>query len=173
MKLLAEIFRDEGVNPSGKAITRSAVRAIIIDQKKLLMIYSRTNGDYKFPGGGVLLGESFAKALIREVREETGAEVEMIHADFGNVVEYAIPREVDYDLFKMTSYYYLCRIGEGLGKQKLDPYEAELGFQPRWVGIKKALNTNKALIRVNAANLPRWIFRETFVLEQIKAKLLS
>jgi 8-oxo-dGTP pyrophosphatase MutT (NUDIX family) len=171
MKLLTEIYRDEGLNTAGKAITRSAVRGIIIDQRKLLMIYSRENGDYKFPGGGVLPGESHTKALIREVREESGAEVEAIEADFGKVVEYAIPREAEYDIFKMTSYYYLCRIGSVFGRQQLDPYEADLGFHPCWAGVDEALNTNKALIQKNHSKLPRWTRRETFLLDRIKTSL--
>jgi len=173
MKLLAEIFRDEGVNKEGKAVTRKAVRGIIVDQQKLLMIFSQKNGDYKFPGGGVNDGESNEMALIREVREESGAEIRKVETGFGKVVEYAIPIEKEFDVFKMTSHYYVCEIEKELGKQQLDQYEEDLGFMPCWVRIDEALETNRALLRENLQNAPRWTRRETFVLEQIKTELFG
>jgi ADP-ribose pyrophosphatase YjhB (NUDIX family) len=40
------------------------------------MVYSRVNGDYKFPGDGVKEGESQLQALHCELREETGTTLE-------------------------------------------------------------------------------------------------
>jgi hypothetical protein len=53
MQILTTIFRDPGLNLHGKTDHRTAVRAVAIRRKKLLMVYSPVNGDYKFPGGGV------------------------------------------------------------------------------------------------------------------------
>lgn len=75
---MTEIYRSEGVDINGKTITRDAVRGIIMEQRSLLMIFSEVNGDYKFPGGGVIRGESLETALIREVREESGADITVI-----------------------------------------------------------------------------------------------
>ena len=171
MKLLKEIFCAKDIYIDGKAITRTAVRGIIVDQDKLLMIYSRNVGDYKFPGGGVINGESHQKALIREVREESGAKIKSIEAEFGKVIEYDKPIEADFDVFRMTSHYYLCQIEGEFGSQQLDQYEEALDFVPCWVGVDQALRTNKALRHDNFKNLPRWTRREIYVLEQIRAEI--
>lgn len=171
MKLLAEIYRKEGVNINGRAVTRSAVRAIIHERDRLFMVYSKLNGDYKFPGGGVRNGEDYTQALIREIREETGANGVKIGIEFGEVIEYDHSIEAGYDVFKMTSSYYICKIGNEIGEQQLDPYEKELGFTARWVSLTEALDTNKTLMREQKAGLPRWIRRETFILDQIQINL--
>ncbi len=57
MKLLKEIIRKQGINFDGKTVYREAVRGVIIRNKTLLMVYSSKDGDYKFPGGGVDIGQ--------------------------------------------------------------------------------------------------------------------
>ena len=57
-----------------KVFYRVAIRAIILQGDKILMVKSNT-GDYKFPGGGVEKGETPEETLRREVQEETGQEV--------------------------------------------------------------------------------------------------
>ena len=51
MKLLKEFFHNEKIQVNGRTISREAVRGVIIDDKKLLMVFSEKNGDYKFPSG--------------------------------------------------------------------------------------------------------------------------
>jgi hypothetical protein len=60
MKLLKEIVKKQGINFDGKAINREAVRGVIIKNNKLLMIYSSKDGEYKFPGGGIDIGEAIS-----------------------------------------------------------------------------------------------------------------
>jgi ADP-ribose pyrophosphatase YjhB (NUDIX family) len=168
MKLLKEIVRKQGINFGGKAIYREAVRGVIIKNKTLLMVYSSKDGDYKFPGGGVDIGETYETALVREINEECGATVLSINGYLGKVIEFDIPIEEDYDVFKMASYYYICEVNPNLGEQSLDQYERDLGFKPLWIDIDKAISINKMLIGSNY--FPRWTPRETFVLEHIKEK---
>lgn len=132
------------------------------------MIYSSKEGDYKFPGGGVEMGETYEAALVREIEEECGATVLSINDELGKVIEFDIPKEEDYDVFKMVSFYYICEVDPNLGEQTLDQYEKDLGFTPMWVDIDKAILTNQMLIGTN--NFPRWTSRETFVLKHIKEK---
>ena len=171
MKLLKEIYRSPGVNPGGRTITREAVRGIILADHQLLMVFSPVNLDYKFPGGGVIPGESHQAALNREVREESGAVLLSIDHAFGKVVEYDHPLEPDFEVFKMTSYYYFCTVDAEFGTQNLDPYEADLGFRPCWVSLEDAIRQNQALLHQNPPSLPRWTRRETFVLNLIKKAL--
>ena len=173
MKLLKVIQRKEGLRVDGRTSEREAVRGIILDPPRLLMVHSTHNGDYKFPGGGVLGGESHEEALQREVLEECGATICGSVQPFGKVIEYDLPKEPEYyDVFKMTSYYYLCQVEGALGPQSLEPYERDLGFVPRWVEIEHAIQANTALLRDAPLRAAWWAARELFVLGQIKEQLL-
>jgi 8-oxo-dGTP diphosphatase len=54
--------------------------AIFRDGRVLIVRRARApaNGLYTLPGGGVELGETLEEAVVREVREETGLEVEPV-----------------------------------------------------------------------------------------------
>lgn len=64
MKLLKEINHKEQLNKQGKTITREAVRAVIINNRKLLMLFSSETGAYKFPGGRKESGEIKEDTII-------------------------------------------------------------------------------------------------------------
>lgn len=68
-------------------IYRVAVRGIVFIDGKLLMIEDNF-GEVKLPGGGIDSGEDDYKALVREVKEETGydAILESI-VSFGEIEE--------------------------------------------------------------------------------------
>jgi 8-oxo-dGTP pyrophosphatase MutT (NUDIX family) len=171
MHILTEIFRDPGVEIHGKTDHRSAVRAVVIRMKNLLMVYSPVNGDYKFPGGGVDENENLEVALKREVAEECGMKLISILGNLGCIIEYAIPVKKEFDVFKMTSSYYLCEVDATITTQRLDRYEAELGFQPVWVDIDTAIQNNKAILRTETKKPPQWTAREVFMLEYIRKNL--
>lgn len=135
------------------------------------MIYSSNVGDYKFPGGGVMDGETHAQALTREIQEECGTSVTHIGLEIGAIVEYDFAAETEFDTFKMTSHYYQCAVQDGLGIQKLDDYEQGLGFKPIWIEIDKAVQINKALLYSD--RIPEWLRREIFILEYIQQNLFQ
>jgi 8-oxo-dGTP pyrophosphatase MutT (NUDIX family) len=173
MRLLKEITRREGLNTQGKILCREAVRAIVVNEQKLLMIYSAKIGDYKFPGGGVDEGETHLQALAREIREECGASISEIGSAFGKIIEYDLPMEREYDEFKMTSFYYLCQVEASFQAQNLEHYEADLGFQPIWIDVEEALRANRSILSTVDHQSLHWVPRETFVLEQIKELLIQ
>ena len=53
--------------------------AIIIEDKKILLIHRFSNGKeyYVLPGGGVKAGESIRNAVVREVKEETSLDIKV------------------------------------------------------------------------------------------------
>ena len=170
MELLGEIIHDEKLDLSGQTLTRRAVRGIVLRDRELLMIYSPVNGDYKFPGGGVNEGESDDEALVREVREECGPEVDEIGEPYGKMLSYREAREENFDIFEMTSRYYRCSIHDrAFGEQQLDGYEKELEFQPVWVDIRDAIREKEPVLE--SSEPPRWTKRETFVLNHLNAHL--
>lgn len=146
---------------------REAVRGIIIKDNKILMVHSK-NKDYKFPGGGMKKDEGYEEALKREVEEETGYICSKINEQFGIVTEKSKDRYVNDRIFKMISYYYFAEVSNKRKSQKLDPYEAKLGFKPEWVNIDDAINNNDKIINSGLESIANWIYRETYVLKEIK-----
>ena len=171
MNILTEIHRSGDVNLNGKTDTRDAVRAVILRGQDLLMVYSSKVGDYKFPGGGVNAGESHQHALARELLEECGATLLGVDDGMGVIIEYDHAKESDFDVFKMTSSYYFCRVGDGFHRQTLDEYEHALGFQPAWINVKDAIEANKSLLSLNKP--PKWLRREIFALDYIKRTIID
>jgi len=146
---------------------RKAVRAVIIKNYEILMVNSN-EGDYKFPGGGVKIGESNDDTLIREVREETGYIISKVKEKIGMVTERNIDEFKDGSIFEMVSYYYLCEVSENQVLQELDDYEAKLDFLPRWTNIDTAINNNEGILKNESTNINHWVKRETSVLHELK-----
>ncbi len=169
MNILTEIHRSENINIHGKTIYRNAVRGVALRGRQLLMVCSTVVGDYKFPGGGVDEGETHEQTLRREIREECGMSLLHFGRGVGFVIEYIRPREQEYDVFKMTSYYYLCEVDNVFGAQKLDTYEEDLGFKPVWINIDETIQANKSSLACE--NRPDWLRREIFVLEYIRQNI--
>ncbi len=63
-------------NPSQIRISVSAVVWRAKDARELLLMQRSDNGQWGLPGGYVEPGESVTQAVVREVREETGVEIE-------------------------------------------------------------------------------------------------
>ena len=82
------------------------VVAAIIMKDGMLFATQRGYGDYKdwweFPGGKIEPGETPEEALVREIREELHAEIEVVR--LVDTVEY------DYPKFHMAMSCYLCRL---------------------------------------------------------------
>jgi len=166
MRLLGEIYHDDGLDLTGRTVTRRAVRAIILRDREMLMIHSPVNGDYKFPGGGVEPSKTDEEALAREVLEECGTDVNEVGKAYGEMVSYRAAREEGADIFKMTSRNYRCTIHDrAFGEQQLDRYEEALEFRPVWVDIRDAVQKNEILLA--SPGPPRWTKRETFVLDHL------
>ena len=59
-------------------VIRPSVAAVVLTEAGVLLQRRDDNGLWGLPGGGVEPGESVRAAVIREVREETGLEVEPV-----------------------------------------------------------------------------------------------
>lgn len=163
-----KIIEIEKVSKSIEKVNfREAVRAIVIKNNRILMVSSK-NKDYKFPGGGVKKNESKIDALKREVEEETGYICSSIKDVIGIVIEKSKDRYYHNKLFKMISYYYIVEVSDIQKEQKLDAYEKKLEFRPVWINIDDAINSNKLIIEEKSENMANWIYRETYVLKEIR-----
>ncbi|MGB7980705.1 MAG: NUDIX domain-containing protein [Candidatus Nanopelagicales bacterium] len=142
-------------------IERAAVRAVIRAGTRLLLVHSRVGGDYKFPGGGVEVGEEPTAALVREVLEECGRSVTHVGAPELSVIETRSAREPGWVL-RSRSRYHPCSVDASVGALALDDYERELGFGPAWVDLDEAIAANESVLGGGAAQ--SWVYRETHVL---------
>lgn len=156
-----ELFCADNLKLDGKVYYIEAVRGIAVRNKKVLMLHSKKNGDYKLPGGKINIGEKNEKALFREVLEETGYKV-LKEEELFSLMEYDEAQISDEDYFKMLSIYYKIEVSEEYKEElNLTSSEKEQGFYPVWVNIEKAYEQNKSLKNKNDI---KWLRRETKVL---------
>ena len=110
--------------------TVKVVCAAITEGKKLFAT-QRGYGEYKdgweFPGGKVEDGETPEQALIREIKEELTAEIE--------VDKYLMDVEYDYWDFHLSMKCYLCHVKNG--SLKLLEHEAA-----RWLDIEHIMDVD-------------------------------
>jgi 8-oxo-dGTP pyrophosphatase MutT (NUDIX family) len=153
-------------------VLRNAVRAVIINQNKILMAHLEKTDEYKFPGGGRNENEKIEEALKRETLEEVGYNVLKINDKIGTITEFAIAKEGGNNIFKMISEYYLVEIENIQLKQNLEEYEMELLFKPCWIEIKNAYEIN--LDKINRKCLATTgINRETIALKKLSEKYME
>ena len=68
---------DTSDSSGSPASFRIAASALIFDGERVLLAYRRDIDWWNLPGGGMEVGETVDEALLREVTEETGLEVEI------------------------------------------------------------------------------------------------
>ena len=152
-----------------KIINRTAVRAIIIEKEKILMVRSDL-GYYKLPGGGVEEGEELTEALIREVAEETGYINCIIKEEIGIVAEQRPDHSYHEFHFHMDSHHFICELdNEETIDQSLIGYELEEGYKPVWLPVQEAIDSNKLVFSKDPSHI--FILRENFVLEWLMENL--
>lgn len=70
-------YIDDANAPAANSVVPSVVGIVRDDQGRVLLIHKTDNDLWALPGGGHEIGESIADAVVREVLEETGYEVEV------------------------------------------------------------------------------------------------
>ena len=111
--------------------TRIACRGLIIQNGEILLSYETKNqNQYMIPGGGLEENESEIECCKRELAEETGLLV--------NPGECVLQINEFYEEWKFVSYYFICKI-TGETKRNLTQREIEVGMEPRWIPVEKAI----------------------------------
>jgi 8-oxo-dGTP pyrophosphatase MutT (NUDIX family) len=83
-------YYDEPNAPKANSVVPSVTAIVTNDDGELLLIHKTDNDLWALPGGGHDIGESIADTVVREVKEETGIDVEPT----GVVGIYTDPRHV-------------------------------------------------------------------------------
>ena len=126
-------------------ILRVAIRGIIFIDGRLLMI-ENSFGETKLPGGGVDGAEDDRAALIREVKEETGYDVNPdTIVPFGEIEE---KRLSAYEpmIWHQISRIYFCSVYPGQGDCAYTENEKKHGFRQVLYTLEEALAKNEAML---------------------------
>jgi 8-oxo-dGTP diphosphatase len=118
--------------PPDRLIFRPSAYAIIRHEERVLLLNMRSTGKLFLPGGGSEIDERLEEALHREVREETGLEVEIERfVAFKEDFFYYDPSDV---AFHGLMFFYLCKplTFELVAPDQIEDDEVEA---PRWVPI--------------------------------------
>jgi 8-oxo-dGTP pyrophosphatase MutT (NUDIX family) len=92
-------YLNEPDAPPANSVVPSANVVVVNDDGRILLIRRTDNGNIALPGGGMDLGESITQAAVREVKEETGLDIEVtglvgIYTNPRHVIEYTSDGEV-------------------------------------------------------------------------------
>jgi ADP-ribose pyrophosphatase YjhB (NUDIX family) len=92
-------YLDDPNAPAPTSVVPSANVVVVNDDGAILLIRRTDNGNLALPGGGMDLGESITQAAVREVKEETGVDVEItglvgIYSNPRHIIEYTSDSEV-------------------------------------------------------------------------------
>lgn len=130
--LCDSIYENQVWIPKEKLKVRVSVYGVLIQDGKILLLRNRSSGKLAFPGGGVEVGEPLNPALRREMREETGLEIEVgKFIIFKEHFFYYDPLDVAFHSFM---FFYRCTpVTQSLvADDQVDDLESE---KPRWYDL--------------------------------------
>lgn len=170
MKKIGNTIIEDGIKTFNNLKDRKTVRAVIIKNNQVLMLYSKLFDDYTFPGGGIKNGENMEEALKRELYEELGANTVKIIKEIGYTEEVRFGIKGSDSTYLQTSYFMLCEIDD-IGEPNFVGREKIQGIIPVWVNIDEAIKHNDFINtyeRQNSKGFKTVLQRENLVLNYIK-----
>lgn len=86
-------YIDDPNAPKANSVVPSVVAIVTDDQDRVLLIHKTDNNLWALPGGGHEIGEAIADTAVREVKEETGYDIEVervtgLYTNPGHVMAY-------------------------------------------------------------------------------------
>jgi ADP-ribose pyrophosphatase YjhB (NUDIX family) len=102
-------YYDDPNAPTPNVIVPAASAVVANEERKILLQRRKDNGMWSLPGGAMVIGESIAQTIIREVKEESGLEVTIvslvgIYSDPRHVIAYS-----DGEVRQQFSICFACR----------------------------------------------------------------
>jgi len=115
-------YYDDPAAPQANSLVVAVTAVVLDDAGRVLMIQRTDNNLWAVPGGAQEVGETPTEAAIREVREETGLEVEIT----GLIGIYSDPRHViAYDDGEVRQEFSLCFRARPIGGQLTSSSESK------------------------------------------------
>lgn len=146
MNIIAS-FNEENVSDDEAAQfrRRRSVRGIVYDADgNIALIHAKNERYHTLPGGGVEPEETYEQGIIRECKEETGCDTEIIKY-IGTTLEYQKGNSLLKDVWGYT----LKVVGQkGLPTLVGDESEAEKNSVVEWVSLADAIKLIESLLEV-------------------------
>ena len=143
-------------------ISRQGSRGVLVDNElNVAMLFMSQLNLYKLPGGGVEEGEDKEEAFLREIKEETGFDSEIIH-ELGYIEEHK-----NRNHFMQRSYCYIAKTLGNSAATMLSDNEIELGLQAKWMHLKAAIQEmNHSAHSCDDYSTKFMILRDSIILEE-------
>lgn len=124
-------YVDDPNAPSANSVVPSVVAVVLDDAGRVLLIHKTDNDLWALPGGGHEAGESIADTVVREVKEETGYDVEVdrltgTYTNPGHVMAYE-----DGEVRQQFSLAFTARVTGGNRRTSSESDQVE------WVAVNK------------------------------------
>jgi ADP-ribose pyrophosphatase YjhB (NUDIX family) len=105
-------YYDDPNAPAPNSLVPAASAVVVDDGGRILLHRRQDNDMWALPGGKMELGESLAGCAVREVKEETGLDVEVV----GLVGTYTDPKHVfEYDDGEVRQEFSICLLARVVG----------------------------------------------------------
>ena len=117
-----------------------------IDNINYYLLIKSLNGDVGFPKGHMELGETEIETAIRELKEETNVEVNVING-FRYQIEYKLPNKID--TIKQSIYFLGEYISGDIIKQDIEVSEARFVSYSEALDLLTFNDTKKILIEAD------------------------
>ena len=128
-------YYDDPQGPTANSVVPAAVGCVTDDQGRLLLEHKVDNGLWSLPGGAHDLGESIVDTVVREIREETGLDVEVtglvgIYSDPQHLMAYS-----DGEVRQQFSICFRCRLLGGTLAKDDESHEIRWVDQQELTGL--------------------------------------
>jgi 8-oxo-dGTP diphosphatase len=138
MKILQEIHpSDVGIDneKQDNYKTRKTARAVAYrEDQKIAILFNERDNYHKLPGGEIEEDEDPNLGVIREVLEETGANIEVLK-EIGSIAEY----KDRMGILQISHCYTAKTIGE-ISKPVFNEKEIASGYKLKWLNPEEAIN---------------------------------
>lgn len=143
-------------------VSRYGSRGVLVDRiLNVAMMYMAIPNLYKLPGGGMEEGENTEEAFLREIKEETGYEAEVIHK-LGYIEEHKKRND-----FMQLSYCFIAKALNNASNVMLSESEMQLGMVVKWMTLDKALEVmNESISNCDDYSTNFMILRDKTILEK-------
>ncbi|ANW19362.1 NUDIX hydrolase [Streptomyces clavuligerus] len=122
-------YEDDPAAPAANSLVPAASAVVVDGSGRILLQRRRDNGMWALPGGVMEIGESLPDCAVRETREETGIDIEII----GIVGTYSNPRHVfAYDDGEVRQEFSICFLARPAAGRAGEPAVSEESTDVRW-----------------------------------------